>query len=238
MAKANSAAGSSGNRKPKSVIKPRPYDMIRQAIRTGEFQPNQPLTETALAEWCGVSRTPIREALTRLQYDGLVERTEYGPVVRSRSLEEIFNIYEVRIDLEATAARAAAQRRTDRDLFVLRAALERYERADVKPHPAVVASALDFHEAIWKAARNDTLYEVLMQLVMQVPRHPSEAMSSAELRERTHAQHRSLLEAIEAGDADRAAAASREHSVESRDIMLKNWSATEDQTAAGTPYTE
>lgn len=223
------AAGSRGPRRtaPASAAK-RPYDLIRQAIRTGEFLPGQQLTETALAQWCGVSRTPVREALNRLQHEGLIVRTEHGPEVRARSLEEIYNIFEVRVTLEEKAARAAAQRRTDRDLFVLRATAEQYERAELGPRAAVVASAMSFHQAIWRAARNDTLFDMLMQLDMQVPRHPSRAMSSAEVRERSCGYHRELLAAIEAGDADRAAAAAVAHITEERDMRLKNFSVADD----------
>jgi DNA-binding GntR family transcriptional regulator len=202
--------------------------MIRQAIRTGEFLPGQQLSETGLAQWCGVSRTPVREALTRLQHEGLIVRTEHGPMVHARSFEEIYNIFEVRVVLEEKAARAAAERRTDRDLFVLRAAVAQYERAVLAPDPKVVASAVNFHQAIWKAARNETLFDLLMQLDMQIPRYPNSAMSSAEVRDRSCAHHRDLLAAIEAGDADRAAAVAAAHFVEERDIRLKYFSDIED----------
>ena len=57
-----------------------PYEMIKQAILTGEIPPGQPLVEAMLAEWCAVSRTPIREALLRLEQDGLTDRTDHGLV--------------------------------------------------------------------------------------------------------------------------------------------------------------
>src|SRR5690606_26282547 len=91
---------------PVPAAKRTPYDKIRDAIVSGELAGGTPLTESSLAAWCGVSRTPIREALLRLEQDGLIVRTERGPVVRSRSPEEILDIYEVRIALEATAARS------------------------------------------------------------------------------------------------------------------------------------
>jgi DNA-binding GntR family transcriptional regulator len=210
------------------VAKGRPYEMIRQAIRTGVFQPSQQLTETALAEWCGVSRTPVREALSRLLQDGLVVRTEHGVMVRAHTLEELYNIFEVRVVLEEKAARAAAERRTDRDLFILRTAVEQYEREVLAPDPAVVISAMNFHHSVWRAARNDTLFDLLMQLDMQIPRYPDKDLSSAEVRKRASGYHRDLFDAIEANDAERAAAVAVAHVTEQRDIRLRSFSAHDD----------
>ncbi|MBO0826374.1 MAG: GntR family transcriptional regulator, partial [Streptosporangiales bacterium] len=106
--------------------------MLKQAILKGELEPGQPLVETALAAWCEVSRTPIREALTRLEQDGLVDRTDRGLVVRQRSPEEILDIYETRLALEATAGRMAAERRTAHDLRLLKRLLQRCEEISVK----------------------------------------------------------------------------------------------------------
>lgn len=74
----------------------------------------------ALAEWWEVSRTPIGEALLRLDQDGLTDRTDYGLTVRARSPEEILDVYYTRMVLEATAGRVAAERCTDHDLMLLR----------------------------------------------------------------------------------------------------------------------
>src|SRR5690606_35558099 len=94
---------------------PSPYERIKEAIIAGDLAPGQPVVETALAEWCQVGRTPIREALTRLEQDGLLIRTSRGLVVRERSPDVILDIYETRILLEAAAARTAAARRTQLD---------------------------------------------------------------------------------------------------------------------------
>jgi DNA-binding GntR family transcriptional regulator len=89
------------------------YQQLREAIVTGVLSADAPLTELSLAAQYKVSRTPVREALRRLEQDGLVERGPRGMKVRGRSPEEILEIYEVRITLEGAAARAAAERRTE-----------------------------------------------------------------------------------------------------------------------------
>ena len=91
------------------------YERLKNAIITGELGPGTHLVESSLARLCQVSRTPVREALTRLEQDGLVHQGARGLVVRERSPEEILDIYETRIVLEATAARLAAERHTALD---------------------------------------------------------------------------------------------------------------------------
>src|SRR3954469_2885334 len=97
------------------------YQRLYGDVVAGEWD-GAPLVELALAEHYGTSRTPVREALRRLEQDGLVERGDRGMRVRTRSPEERLEIYEVRIPLEATAAAAAAERRTDLDLMRIRRA--------------------------------------------------------------------------------------------------------------------
>ena len=92
------------------------YEQLRQSIIEGRLLPGESLVEANLASTYGVSRTPIREALTRLQQDGLVHRGDRGLVVRESTPEEILDIYETRVILEAQAARLAAKRRTEFEL--------------------------------------------------------------------------------------------------------------------------
>ncbi len=98
------------------------YEEIREAILTGRFAPGQVLSENALATEFGKSRTPVREALHRLEIEALVERVPRGVRVRTSSPEEILDIYDVRITLEGAAAKAAAERATELDRTRLRSA--------------------------------------------------------------------------------------------------------------------
>src|SRR5690606_6185809 len=108
---------------PVPAAKRTPYDKIRDAIVSGELAGGTPLTESSLAAWGGVSRTPIRAAQLRLSHAGLAQRTGRGPVGRSRGPEALLDTYEVRLAVEATAARRAALRRTDHDTRAMRQAL-------------------------------------------------------------------------------------------------------------------
>lgn len=92
------------------------YRQLRAQIVDGTLVPGTPLVEGALATAFGVSRSPIRDALSQLHYEGLLERHGRAMRVRVLMAEDILEIYEVRIALERAAARAAAERRTELDL--------------------------------------------------------------------------------------------------------------------------
>lgn len=195
-----------------------PYQRIKQAIQSGEFLPGQPLVESALAEWCEVSRTPIREALTRLDQDGLIHRTKHGLTVRDRSPEEILDIYETRMILEVSAAEFAAERRGSHDLLLLHRLVNKLDNVDSLD--TRVETNARFHRTVWRAAHNDSLTELLDRLELYLARYPAGALSTPGRWERTCEQHRGLVEAIDARDTEEAARIAREHLAERRDAHL------------------
>lgn len=200
-----------------------PYEKIRQALISGELTPGQPLVESALADWCEVSRTPVREALTRLEQDGLINRTAKGLVVRERSPEEIMDLYETRIVLEESVARVAAERRNQVDLSNLRGAVAR-ARALVKPdETTMVASNLEFHRAVWRASHNESLSDLLERLNLHLARYPATTLSHPGRWRQALKQHEAILAAIEARDGSTASAQAIDHFSVARDIRLKLW---------------
>lgn len=147
-----------------------PYEKIRDGILSGEFASGQPLTENLLAKWCGVSRTPIREALGKLERDGLVAWTERGTVVRERTPEEILDIYATRVVLEALAARTAAERRSDHDVMLLRTLVEQARDVADADESEKLAASRAFHAAVRKAAHNASISELLERVHLQLAR--------------------------------------------------------------------
>jgi DNA-binding GntR family transcriptional regulator len=199
------------------------YDRIKHAIVTGELKPGQQLVETALAEWCQVSRTPVREALTRLEQDGIVVRSDRGMVVRENSPEEVLDLYDTRIALEATAARMAAERRTFHDLLQMKQ-LGKSMIDDVPADPAEMVAANDhFHRSLWRATHNRSMIDLLDRLSLHLGRYPATTLSFPGRWERACQQHLAIVEAVEARDGDKAATLATEHFTESRDIRLKLW---------------
>jgi DNA-binding GntR family transcriptional regulator len=194
--------------------------MVKAAILSGELPPGQPLVETTLAAWCGVSRTPIREALRRLQQDGLIDRTSRGMAVRERSPEEILDIYETRLVLEAMAGRVAAERRTDHDLRTLHRWLERGRDVSSSDTDGMVEVNQEFHSAVWRASRNDSLIDVLERLNLHLARYPGTTLSSPGRWDTARDEHETLVEAIEKRNANRAHTVALQHFTKARDIRL------------------
>lgn len=198
------------------------YLLLRQAIVSGRFPVGAQMIETALAEEHGVSRTPIREALRRLENDGLVERSSRGGMrVRIWSTDEVFDLYEVRIVLEAHAAATSAERRTLLDLARLRQANDTMRSADVRNGQELRDTNLVFHEALWRASHNVPLIDTLTRLQGQIMRHPANTLMYPGRWQEVLSEHAALIDAIEAGDSEKAREIGGTHMKSARDIRLR-----------------
>lgn len=200
-----------------------PYERLKQAILVGELVPGEQLVEATLAEWCQVSRTPIREALMRLEQDGLVHRSERGLIVRDSSPEEILDIYATRIVLEGMAARVAAERRTSHDLMAMRKAQDKIARLDLGDSLAMAERNREFHRTVWRASHNDSLVDLLERLNLHLGRYPATTLAYPGRQATSHTEHENLIAAVKARDGDAAAEAAATHFTAARDIRLRLW---------------
>jgi DNA-binding GntR family transcriptional regulator len=207
------------------VSKLTPYERIRDAILEGTFPPGAQLVEVMIAEICGVSRTPAREALTRLEQDGLVERGPRGLIVRERSPEQILDIYETRVVLEATAAKVAADRHTDLDKVRITRFMEACEQADSTDPTAMAAANSHYHQSVWEASRNVALIDLLNRLRMHLARYPETTLSYPGRWAEALREHRAITEAIIARDPAAAAALTEQHFERAREIRLESWAS-------------
>jgi DNA-binding GntR family transcriptional regulator len=197
------------------------YERLREEIVSGRLPSGVPLVEAAVAARYGTSRTPVREALTRLEQDGLVERGDRGLCVRTRGPEEILEIYEVRILLEEAAARGAAERGTRLDLMRIKNAAEAMTAADPADPDTMAATNRSFHEEVWAASHNGTLVDLLTRLNSHVTRYPATTLTSPGRWAEALSEHADLVRAIEAGDADEAGLIAGKHMTKARDIRLR-----------------
>lgn len=200
--------------------RPLAYEKIKRAIITGELTPGQVLVETTLAQWCGVSRTPVREALRSLEQDGLVHRRDGGLVVRERTPAEILDIYEARIVLEATVGRVAAERRTEHDVRMLRVVLGRGAALPAADIAAVVEANQQFHRLVWRASHNESLIDLLERLSLHLARYPETTLGYPGRWETACGEHAQLVDAIEARKGNDAYDVARRHYTAARDIRL------------------
>jgi len=186
---------------------------LRQRIITGGLAPSERLDEKSLALELGVSRTPLREAISRLITEGLVQYRPYqGNFVRSFTTKEVEDLYTVRRSLEETAIRLATARLTAERIDTLRGILDRINRA-------LLDGDLDeygesdrlFHETIARYSDNVTLIECLKRLDLQVRIIRTLANRNPEVVAQTALQRPQVLAALEARDPERAAALMAEH---------------------------
>jgi DNA-binding GntR family transcriptional regulator len=197
------------------------YESLRAEINHGGLPPGSPLREVALAERFGVSRTPVREALRRLQHDRLVVPGVRGLQVREVDPQEVVQVYDVRILLEGEAAREAARARTEADLVLLEGLLARDRSLVDPPDQERAQTNVEFHAAVWRAAHNRVLSDLLQRLTVHLVRTPHSTLSAPGRWEQAMSEHEQLFRAIAEGDAEAAAGVASEHMRRAREIRLR-----------------
>jgi DNA-binding GntR family transcriptional regulator len=196
------------------------YEQVRADIISGRFKPGQALIELELAAQYGISRTPVREALQRLETEQFVKRGVRGFEVKSFTPEEILDIYDVRITLEVAAARGAATRRTELDLARLHSAHQSMTALVNPKVKARVEANRVFHEALWRASHSPTLLDLLIRLNSHIIRYPSSTLTVGDRWAKVLVEHEMLLGAIVERDAERAARIAKDHMTGSREVRL------------------
>lgn len=205
-----------------NLIRHKVLDMIRQDILSCDFQPGEELRESELADRYAVSKSPVRDALQRLQFEGLVEtEPRRGHRVTPISVSDARDILEMRETLEVAAARKMVREASDRDL----AALDVYREADVSDIRAFAAYNRGFHIGLAQASGNRRLademrrlldaYERLCLVSLERLRAVSGDMGAA------LADHCALIDALQARDATKAARISQRHVRSSRTQIMK-----------------
>ncbi len=206
------------------------YQQLLEEVLEGDLRPGEILVESSLGKRFGVSRTPIREALRMLEQDGVLERVNRGMRVRQTSPEEVLEIYGVRTILEAAAARDAATRRTEYDLVTLDRILRSMADARTATPQEMAAINRSFHRAIWQAAKNRTLTDLLERLAVHLRRYPATTYIRSGRWDEALEEHRLLLEAIRQGDPNAAAEVAEKHMWASRDVRLDMIREAPDET--------
>jgi DNA-binding GntR family transcriptional regulator len=222
---------SPNDRQPKTLAL---YERMRDDVTAERMAPGSRLSELDLVRRYEVSRTPVREALARLEQDGLLERRGSALYVKERSPDEIIDIYRVRIYVEGAIAHDAAHRRTEMDLIRIEAAAARCAAAPVDDPKALQAANTAFHQALANACHNQTLRELQDRLTIQVAKLPSTTLSFPGRWEEAIEEHVALVRAIRAQDAAAAERIGRAHMTRACEIRLK-LTAQEVEATMGAP---
>ena len=192
----------------------RAYVAIRDQLIMLEIRPNEPIDDDALARSLGVGRTPVREALKRLEVDRLVvSYPRRGTFATGMDITDLAHISEIRVQLEPLAARRAAERAPRElraELVELADRIEGLEVADVDRNE-LMRWDLDVHRTIYRAAGNPHLDDVLVRYDNLATRIFCLFLDRLPTVDEHVAEHVGLLRAIAEGDADRAEELAREH---------------------------
>jgi DNA-binding GntR family transcriptional regulator len=189
----------------------RAYAGLRDAIREGRLKPGARLTEIELAGWLGASRTPVREALGRLEAEGLVMRDRRrGTIVTDLDASMVAELYAMREVLEGAAAAFAAQHASDAEIAALRA-LVSADRAGGGDAQAFARRNRQFHEALYRAAHNRYLVKTLSALRESMALLGPTTLGVHGRSATALGEHEALVRTLERRDAAKAEAAARAH---------------------------
>lgn len=186
------------------------YALILEAIDSHAFVPGDRLVESDLADRFGVSRTPIREALQRLETQGLLTRDGRSLIVASLDHTQMAELYVVRGELEGLAARLAARHATPEEVGVLRDMLQK-DQAFVNDPAALSRANRRFHKQIHLASHNRFLVQQLDLVHRSMALLATTSIAAEGRPQDTLAEHACIVAAIEKGDGDAADEALRDH---------------------------
>jgi DNA-binding GntR family transcriptional regulator len=207
------------------------YQVIRHEILAGNPPPGGALHEVGLSTRHGVSRAPVRDALLRLEADGLVERGPRGAVVRVRTPDEIYDIYQVRIALEAEAVESAIRHATELDFA--RLTLIQQNAVAETDHDRARQLHARWHRVLATASRNNTIGEVLERLTSQLALYETRSLAETGNLTQSHDEHLQIIEAMRAHDAATARALITRHLQRTRDVRVNALLHVEDESGLG-----
>ena len=186
------------------------YHLILNAIDGGTYRPGDRLVESELADRFGVSRTPIREALQRLETQSLLSRDGRSLIVASLDHNQMAELYVVRSELEALAARLAATHATEEEVRILRALVED-DRGRVGDPAALARTNRRFHRQVHLASHNRFLVQQLDLVYRSMALMATTSLSAAGRSDVAVDEHAAIVDAIENHDGQEAHARLKNH---------------------------
>lgn len=198
------------------------FEALREAIADRRLRPGERLMEVQLAEEMGVSRTPVREAIRRLELEGFVVMVpRRGAYVANYSLKDIADVFEIRAALEALAAGLAAERITEEEIEELERSLHRLaahvEASDLE---ALVEEDTAFHEVLYRASRNQRLVQIVSNLRELIQSFRTKSLAAPGRMRETLEEHQRITEAVVARNVLLARRLAQEHIENAESILL------------------
>lgn len=199
------------------------FENLREAILEGKLKPGQRLMEVQLAEQLGVSRTPVREAIRKLELEGLVIMLpRKGAYVANMSLKDIIDVLEIRASLEGLAASLAAQRMSSDDIDRLEKIAKEYEESiENSDLETSLKKDVEFHECIFRATNNKKLHNLINSLWEQVYRFRVTYISDYDSSLNIIGEHELILDAIKKGNIELSKKYATEHIEKAEQFMIE-----------------
>lgn len=198
------------------------FESMREAILSGVLQPGERLMEIQLAEEMGVSRTPVREAIRKLELENFVVMIpRKGAYVAGVSSKDVADVFEIRSALEGLAAGLAAERITEDELEQMeRVLFYRASEGEEMDLEQIVKSDTDFHALVYSASRNERLIQILANLREQIQRFRATSLAVPGRNKLALEEHRAIVEALRNHNSEEAQSLAMAHIVTAENVMF------------------
>ncbi len=197
------------------------FEQLERDILSGRYPKGEVLSELSLAKQLGVSRTPVREAIRRLEQEKILEETSRGLTVVGITHEDMLDMYDIRLQIEGMSARRAAARITDEELAAMRETLDlqRFYVEKGGENSSAQIKNLDsqFHEQLYQASGSKAYSDTLISLHKKITKFRMASVSKHSRAMQSLAEHEAIYEALAARDVEKAAEAATAHTLHARD---------------------
>ena len=199
------------------------FESLREAIIGGVLKPGERMMEVRLAEEMGVSRTPVREAIRKLELEGFVIMVpRKGAYVAGISSKDVSEVFEIRAAFEGLAASLAAERITDAEKEELeRVLVVKAASVQANDFASLIEKDTEFHEMIYKASRNERLMQIISNLREQINRFRMVSLAYPGRGKEALEEHKKIAEAIADRDFVLAQALAQEHISNAKNALLE-----------------
>jgi len=201
------------------------FDSLKQAIIRGNMSPGEWLVESHIADTLGISRTPVREAIHKLEREGLIERQPRGGfTVLGLTRDDIEETFGIRAILEGYAARLAAIKHQEKELALLERKIEEFEKCMQKKQlDNLTRINTEFHELLYALSKSPKLVHMINGLTDQIYRFRQIILKETRMAKISNDDHKQMLGFIRKRDADGVEALVRAHIIRGQEMVLEEF---------------
>ena len=201
------------------------FDSLKQAIIRGNMSPGEWLIESHIADTLGISRTPVREAIHKLEREGLIERQPRGGfTVLGLNRDDIEETFGIRSVLEGYAAKLAAIKHKHKELKPLEAKIDEFEKClEKKQFTQLTRINTEFHDLLYALSKSPKLIHIINGLTDQIFRFRQIILKETKMARVSNEDHKQMLKFIRKRDADGVERLVRDHILRGQEIVLEEF---------------